>query len=218
MGSGVIDVAPDTGEATALHGQVYASPWAVAADGSFVARGGSDGWPWPYETTLTLTIEGATVRISQTLTNLGESPMPGGLGIHPWFVGPVEVRISSSTVLPSNVDPGAQFEPVRGPLDLREGRPMAIGLDATWPDPEGDEVGFRWPGLGIGATLHATSSAGLCIVAASPRPDGVVAVEPETHAPYGLRRLLAGESHGMCWLEPGATLRLETRITFRRED
>ncbi|MEO8461818.1 MAG: hypothetical protein ABI555_01280, partial [Chloroflexota bacterium] len=88
-GSGVIDVAADPGEATALHGQVYSSPWAVTADGSFVARGGMDGWPWPYETTLGLAIEGATLQIRQTLINLGESRMPGGLGIHPWFVGPV---------------------------------------------------------------------------------------------------------------------------------
>ncbi|MEO8462872.1 MAG: hypothetical protein ABI555_06650, partial [Chloroflexota bacterium] len=142
---------------------------------------------------------------------------PGGLGIHPWFVGPVEVRIDSSTVLPSNVDPGAQFEPVRGSLDLREGRPMAIGLDATWPDPEGGEVGFRWPELGIEATLRATSDSGLCIVAASPRADGVVAVEPETQAPQGLRRLLGGEPYGMRWLEPGAAIHLRTDLTFRRD-
>ncbi|MEO8207972.1 MAG: hypothetical protein ABI598_02965, partial [Chloroflexota bacterium] len=220
-GAGLIEIAPDSGMETALHGQVYAVPWVPGTDGTFVARGGGDGWPWPYETTLRLVIGGSseepTVGLHQTLTNLGDSPMPGGLGIHPWFRGPLEVRIGSDFVLPSNVDPAAELGPVSGLLDVRAGRVMAVGLDATWPDPEDDEVGLQWPTLGISATLRATSDSGLCIVAASPRSDGVVAVEPETHAPHGLRRLLSGEPHGMRWLEPGATMHLQTELTFRRD-
>ena len=220
-GDGIVDVRPDPGATTALHGQVYAAPWASGPGGSFVIRGGGDGWPWPYETTLRFSILGPpdrpSLRIEQTLSNLGPSPMPGGLGIHPWFRGPVELTIGSDLVLPSNIDPDTEAEPVSGPFDLRDGKPMAVGLDATWPEPPGGDVGFRWPSLGISATLRATSDSGLCIVAASPRTDGVVAVEPETHAPQGLRRLLSGEPYGMRWLDPGATIHLDTDLTFRRE-
>jgi galactose mutarotase-like enzyme len=44
-----------------------------------------------------------------------------------------------------------------------------------------------------------------------------VAVEPQTHAPNGLRRLLRGEAAGLAWLAPGATLPLEVELDFSRD-
>jgi aldose 1-epimerase len=216
VGGELVDLPANFPDGTAIHGQVYAVPWRVGDDGPLRVRGGGDGWPWPYETTIQASIAGATLTIEQTLTNLGSGPMPGGLGIHPWFRGPLEIRVPAERVLTSNSDPDAPIEPVSGFLDLRELRRMPDDLDAAWLDPADPAVELAWPDLGIRATIRARSEAGVCVVAASPRALGAVAIEPQTHLPQGLRRYLRGEPGGLHAIAPGATLRLVIKLEFAR--
>lgn len=212
----LVSVRPNFGDGSAIHGQVYATPWQVGEDGTLSVRGGGDGWPWRYESTLRITIADATLLIEQSLTNLADTPMPSGLGLHPWFRRPVEVRINAAQVLLSNTDPEAKVEPVAGSLDLRTMRPMPDDIDAAWLDPGDPAVELRWPTLGVVALLRAHADAGLCIVAASPRTVDAVAIEPQTHAPQGLRRYLNGEPAGLTALAPQATMRLAIQLAFRR--
>lgn len=221
VGGAVIDVPSNSPDGTALHGQVYLIPWEEREAGTFSVRGGGDGWPWPFETTARfrpaeLGVGRATLDSELVLTNLGDRPMPGGIGFHPWFRGPIEVGIAADHVLPSNLRADDPVEAVSGDFDLQTTRVMPIGLDATWLDPDRPQVRLRWPHLGMGATLEAWSDTDLCIVAASPAGAGAVAVEPETHAPHGLRRLLAGTPHGLAWVAPGESIRLTTRLTFEQ--
>lgn len=221
VGGAIVEVPANSTDGTALHGQVYLARWDDLGSGGFRARGGGDGWPWPYETTITYIAGderagGATLRLEQVLTNLGDRPMPGGLGFHPWFRGPILVRINADRILPSNLRSGDPSEPACGDFDLRELRIMPAGLDATWLDPGDPPVELAWPDDGIAARIEVESSDGLCIVAASPAGAGAVAVEPETHAPHGLRRLLAGQPGGLGWIPPGASIRLTTTILFER--
>ncbi|MBI2763048.1 MAG: hypothetical protein HYX54_04765 [Chloroflexi bacterium] len=223
VGESIVSVPANTPDGTALHGQVYLAPWQERGPGFYAVRGGGagTGWPWPYETTLRVTaavsgIDRATLTVGQVLTNLADGPMPGGVGLHPWFQGPLEIRIAADLVLPSNVDSARSIEDVSGAFDLRSMGGMPSDLDATWLDPGHPPVELRWPNLGIQAVMEVTSDAGLCIVAASPVDAGAVAVEPETHAPQGLRRLLAGDPYGLTWLRPGRSITLITRIDFER--
>jgi aldose 1-epimerase len=203
-------------DGTAIHGQVHSIPWSRTQDGSLKARGGGDGWPWPYEATMQLTIADRRLTIEQSLTNLSDATMPAGLGLHPWFRGPLEVRIDAARVLPSNTDPDAAIEAVAGPYDLRTPRPMPDDLDAAWPEPGDPAVQLRWPALGIEGRVRVRSDAGVWIVAASPRGRGAVAIEPQTHAPGGLRRFLRGEPGGLHPLAPGKALRLTIELEFAR--
>lgn len=216
VGTEVVDLAPSFSDGTAIHGQVHAVPWAVRDDGTLWVRGGGDGWPWPYETTLRASVEGPVLTIEQTLRNLAATPMPGGLGIHPWFRRPIDVRIDAPRVLTSNSDPTASIEPVAGYLDLRALRRMPEDLDAAWPDPGDPAVELRWPELGVSARLRARSAAGISIVAASPGRLDAVAIEPQTHLPGGLRRLLDGEPGGLHLLQPREMMRLIVELTFSR--
>ena len=217
VGDEVVRVPVNSADGTALHGQVYGSPWEVRGEATLSVRGGGDGWPWPYESSLRLGIAGTMLTIEQSLTNLADTPMPGGLGLHPWFRRPLEVEISAASVLASNTDAGAEIEPVSGALDLRAMGPIPDDLDASWLDLGDPAVRLRWPTLGISCVLRARSEAGLCIVAASPSDIDAVAIEAQTHAPQGLRRLLAGESHGLHLLDPGASMRLTIELVFERE-
>jgi galactose mutarotase-like enzyme len=92
---------------------------------------------------------------------------------------------------------------------------MAEGLDATWCRPGDPAVQLHWPGAGVVATMRV-SSPSVHIVAASPSEVDAVAVEPQTHAPHGLRRLLDGRPGGLALLEPGATLELGVELILER--
>jgi aldose 1-epimerase len=212
----LVAVASNFQDGSAIHGQVYDSVWREREDGALTVRSGGDGWPWRYECALRVTITDAVLAIEQELTNLSESPMPAGIGLHPWFRRPLDVQVNARQVLPSNIDPLAKLEPVSGALDLRRMRPMPDDLDAAWLGPNDPEVELRWPDLGVKASLRARSEAGVWIVAASPRGTQAVAVEPQTHAPHGLHRFLRGEPGGLHLLAPDATLRLTIELAFGR--
>jgi aldose 1-epimerase len=203
-------------DGSAIHGQVYDRPWARRPDGSFAVSGGGDGWPWTYEVGLRVEVAGHVVRIEQFLRNTAADPMPAGLGIHPWFRRPLEVAIGGDEVYTPNAGTPARPVPVADVYDRRRLGEMPSGLDATWARLVDPQVELRWPDLGVQAVLRATGPT-VHIVAASPGHLDAIAIEPETHAPQGLRRLRNGEPGALAWLRPGGELRLVTELRLSRE-
>lgn len=202
-------------DGTVIHGQVYGRRWDRQPDGTLRVQAGGDGWPWEYEVTLRIEIDDQTLRLDHTLTNLSAEPMPAGIGIHPWFVCPAEIRIRAAAVYPRNPDSAAEPEPVAGPFDLRQPRPMPDGLDATWTEVGTPPVELAWPNQGVSATMRVTAES-IYIVAASPAALDAIAVEPQTHAPQGLRRLLNHEPGSLTMLKPRGSLRLSVDFEFGR--
>lgn len=207
-----IDLEPNFGDGSAIHGQVSARPWSAEADGTFRASGGGDGWPWRYEVTCHASVEGPVLALAYRLTNRSDGPMPAGLGLHPWFRRPVEVGISAAMVYPANAGSPPIPEPVSGRLDLRRRRPLAPNLDATWADLATPRIDLAWAEHDINARIEIDADRVL-VAAASPAHVEAVAVEPQTHGPDALRRLLAGEPDELTLLEPGERLALTLRVT-----
>jgi aldose 1-epimerase len=216
VGGQTIALAANFPDGTAIHGQVYARPWARREDGSLQVTAGGNGWPWRYEVTERITVHEPTVRIELALRNISSEPMPAGLGLHPWFRRPVRVAIRAAAVYPDNLVSTGAPEPVAGALDLRVMGEMAPGLDATWVRLDEPPVELAWPEIGVAATMRFNAPT-RCVVAASPGGREAVAVEPQTHAPQGLRRLLTGEPDGLAWLAPGAELRVLVELALRRQ-
>jgi len=200
-------------DGTAIHGQVYLRPWTRQDDGSLAVNAGGDGWPWPYEVRLQVEVADATARLELSLVNRSDQPMPAGLGLHPWFVLPIEVAIRADRVYTPNSATPPEPDPVGGPYDLRDVGPMANDLDATWSDLAEPPVEIRWPEPGISAAMRIDSPTRY-VVAASLSDVDAIAVEPQTHVPQGLRRLQNGEPGGLTMLDPGQTLRLRVDLAF----
>jgi aldose 1-epimerase len=217
VGRRVVTVEPNFRDGTAIHGQVFAATWRESADGAFAVAGGGDWWPWPYAVTQEIGFATATLRIALRLTNLADDPMPAGLGHHPWFVRPVEVAIGAAAVHPTNLEHRAAAEPVAGRFDLRALGDLPIGLDATWTDLGEPPIELHWPAHGLRATLTFDAPS-RCVAVASAADVDAVAVEPQTHAPFGLRRLLAGEPDPLRLLDPGASLALSIELRFDQAD
>jgi aldose 1-epimerase len=210
-----IDLVPNFSDGSAIHGQVYVRPWRQVSEAEFSVNGGGHGWPWPYEVRLGVATEAASVRLALRLLNLGDGPMPAGLGLHPWFVKPVEVAINAARAYAANVNSENEPAPVAGERDLRRLAPLPDGLDGTWTDLDEPPLELRWPRAGVACRLRFDAPARY-LAAASPSDVGGVAIEPQTHAPQGLRRLLKDEPGAMAMLDPGAELALSIAMSFER--
>jgi aldose 1-epimerase len=214
VGRRTVDLASNFPDGTAIHGQVSNAPWEVRDEGLFGISGGGAGWPWTYDVTLRVTVGEATLRLDYALTNTADDPMPAGVGWHPWFRSPSTVRFAARRVFPDNTGTEPQPEPVAGPFAVTGDGPLADGIDATWADIGDPAVELAWPD-GLAATM-STDVADAVVVAANPAARRATAIEIQTHAPDGLRRLLGGEPYGMRLLAPGATLPLRIDLSFAR--
>ncbi|MEP7378949.1 MAG: hypothetical protein ABI725_05235 [Chloroflexota bacterium] len=208
----IVELPINFSDGSAIHGQVFLAPWEVGPDGLFIDGGGS-GWPWRYRVALNVMIDGDRFRIVQRLTNLDDAPMPGGIGLHPWWAGQPQVAINAARVFTPNVASPPTSSPATGPLNLRHLGRMAVGVDATWPVDGRPAATLFWADTGVRASIEV-EPADSYIVAANPGDRGAIALEPETHAPMGLRRLLNGEPGAMTLIESGESLSLVTTLAL----
>jgi aldose 1-epimerase len=213
VGSREVRLGPNFPDGTAIHGQVYARAWEVRDDGTLATRAGENGWPWEYEVVQRVEAAERALRIDLAITNHSADPMPAGIGIHPWFRRPVQVAVRGDAVYVGNTATPAQSEPVGGLFDLRELGDMPADLDATWTQLAMPPVRLRWPTLGVQATMSVTAPA-FYIVAASPASVDAIAVEPQTHVPQGIRRLLNDEPGALALLEPDQSMRMSVALAF----
>lgn len=212
-----VDLAPNFPDGTAIHGLVFDRPWTVEGDGSLMVRVADHaGWPWPFEVRARVAVSASAVRLEYALVNTGDAPMPAGLGLHPWFRAPVAVALHARSVYDSNTNAPRVKSPAVGRFDLDRLGPMPEGLDATWTDLGDPPIDLAWPGDGVRATI-ATNRRELHVAAASPPGKDAIAVEPQTHAPDGLRRLAEDLPGGVALIQPAASLELEIRLRVQRD-
>jgi aldose 1-epimerase len=202
-------------DGTAIHGQVYASPWEVAGDSTLRIEAGGGAWPWRYDVHARFRVGPGSWRWRLELRNLDDAPMPAGLGIHPWFAKPVRVAVPAGRVFTDNTAPPVDPQPVAPPFDLRTLDVMVDGLDATWTDLTGQSIELAWPTHGLEATFGFGGWA-MFVVAASPADVDAVAVEPQTHALPALRRLVDHEPGAPMLLGPGDVLAVDYELRVRR--
>jgi aldose 1-epimerase len=203
------------GDGSAIHGLVYDRPWEPRDDGSLrvAIDEGEGGWPWAFEVTVHPEVHGRTLSLGYEVVNRSDAPMPAGIGLHPWFVAPVTLGVPAEAVYPVNTASPPLPSPIEGTFDLRSAATPPPGVDATWTNLATPAVDLVWPELGLGATIEVEAPR-VCVAVAAPEPLGAVAVEPQTHAPDGLRRVAHGEPDAPDLLDPGASLRLALRVTF----
>lgn len=203
-----IDLAPNFDDGSAIHGLVLDVPWRVVGDGALeVSRDGDTRWPWSFRVELSIAIEAGAVSLAYRLHNASDRPMPAGIGLHPWFRRPLEVRVIAQSVYRSNTDSAAEPEAAEDRFDLRGGGQPPVGLDGTWTDLSDPTVDLVWPTLGLRAGLEIDAAAPHVAVATPPARDAF-AIEPQTHAPDPLRRLAAGERGAPAVVPPNDVLEL----------
>jgi aldose 1-epimerase len=214
-----VELEPNFPDGTAIHGLVASAPWDRDGDTGLAIRLDAGlRWPWAFEARQVATVDGPTVEVTYGLRNLErDASMPAGLGLHPWFRRPIELRIAAERAYSSNSDSPPQPVAVAGDLDLRSLRPPPGDVDATLTGLSEPRIDLAWPSLGLSARLEIeTDAAGVLVAVATPSDLDAIAVEPQTHGPDPLRRLAAGEPDPPALLPPGGSMSLAVRLTVAR--
>lgn len=188
----------------ALHGEGWLAVWTVSEQGSdrLVLSLGDSGWPWRYEARQTFSLSADGLRIELTLINRDTTPMPAGIGLHPYFPRHAETRLDAPTtgvwtgadIVPDHIAPSGEV------FDWTD-RPVA---DAPFVD----HCFEGWTG-----EARLSDAAGTTTVRASvdrlhvyvPTDETYVCIEPVTHRPDVFNQASPGEQ-GFAVLQPGETL------------
>lgn len=199
----------------ALHGDGWLSSWDLLeqskGSATFVYRHDAGGWPWPYEAVQTVTLSGSGLRIDLSVLNVAGTPVPAGLGLHPYFPVGGETRLALTAESVWAVDTGLlPTAPVRTSevFDWSAGPRVA---DAPFVD-------NCYAGWGGSArliepdritTITASSGAGWAHVYAPGQ--GFCCIEPVTHRPDAVHAP-EGEASGLVVLAPGGALSMWMEI------
>jgi len=231
---------PNWADGTAIHGDVCSRPWAildrtpVSARLALDSRSHADAnWPWPFVARVRYEIGAEAFATELSVTNLGDAPMPAGLGFHPYFMRRLwsaadDVRVEVRT---AGRYPAAGMIPKGAPV--ADGVTAALGAGGPLGGAELDDVfaGFdgratiRWPSSGVSLQFDCSPELGHAVVY-SPARDHAggggrgslswFCVEPVSMVNDGFNRLAGGDGGtGVRTLAPGETL--EVRWAMRIE-
>lgn len=199
-----------------LHGFGWLTAWEVVdagADHATLRHNYDAGeWPWRYdaEQRLRLTRDGLTHAL--VLRNLSETPMPAGLGFHPYFPcnGQTIYRglhrgewRTSPDGLPLSIDRIAE------PVDWWDGQPVQHrNVDTVYTDRRG-HLEIVWPDRGL--TVRLSPSGTLpCTLVYTPTDADYFCVEPVSHETNAINS--PDGSEPMRWINPGERFECEMHV------
>lgn len=204
-------------EPNSLHGFGWQTPWAASTVTATTARltyvHVAGAWPWDFVATQDFVVQPDGIDWVIAVTNHGATPMPAGLGLHPYFPNPAGTRLVARTEgwwrTDADVMPVAYVEDPSTDLTLRL-HPADADTDTVFAGFGGD-ARIEWPD-GIAVDIVAGPAARWMVVWA-PVGDSVTAVEAVTHPTDALN---APGHPGIATIAAGETFALGTSYRVRR--
>jgi galactose mutarotase-like enzyme len=237
----------------AIHGIVRDHAWTVERiwedrDGAHLEASFSHGgellaeYPFPFVMVATHTLAGTTLTDHWRVTNLGDGPMPMGLGIHPYFSLPLfpggqvsDLTMRSDVAFTLPVMGGGRYGPAEGVLDMRPGQRVDEYMRAAAPaersllvlyaqrDAEIAAPSEGWSGaswrltdtaLGLEIAVETSGAFGY-VANFSPPSRAVLSPVLSTCLPGALNLIGQGVHSGIIELAPGETWEAQARISAR---
>lgn len=202
-------------EPHALHGTGWQAAWRVydhAASHITLAYEHAKGkWPWAYEAKQMFAVRGSSLTLSLSITNKSASPMPAGLGFHPYFPR------TKSTVLTFNAKT-VWMPKQETNLFPQINKPIPLNWDFSKGRTPGtetiDHCFSGWEGhANIDGRIHITSDKVLRhAVLYTPKGEDYFCFEPVTHINNAVNALGPPSRTGLRIIEAGETLAVSMRI------
>jgi aldose 1-epimerase len=196
--------------AQVIHGFGWQAAWEVVEQGADWAvlrhdYGGGD-WPWPYRAEQHFVLGGDGLVQTLILTNLGDTPMPAGLGIHPYFPrrgARLQLAVTGRWDIDDQCIP-TRWSPLCEPPDWLGGAEIDHGFTGR-----GDAIRIDWPTHALTITPDEALAHTIVYV-----PDGedFFCVEPVSHMTDAVNRAESAEVTGMHWLAPGDMMQCAVRF------
>jgi aldose 1-epimerase len=203
----------------AIHGLGHRAPWTVTdateADAVLEHRHPGGEWPWAYRATQRITLAPTGLRLEMDVTNESDSPMPAGLGWHPYFprtaATALHARVTGLWLTDAEILPTVCVTP---PPDRDPSRGLAVdrvALDNVFIGWDGDAV-ITWPERGARLRL-AASSALSALVVYTPPGRTFFCAEPVSHITEAFNLAAAGHPDtGMLVLPPGKSAHADVSL------
>jgi len=201
------------GQAHPLHGHAWRKPWRIeSAAGARVTLSfehPADSWPWRYAASQTLTLRPDGLELTLSVRNRDATPMPAGLGWHPYFHKGAGARLEAhvegvwltdAECLPVQLAPGTRF----GQWDRGEALARLQFIDHCHTGWSGT-ARIVLPAERLCVALTASAPLRWLHIYNPPDKD-FFCVEPVSHMPNALNRPEPPTVTGQKILEPGESL------------
>lgn len=210
---------PGTSHPHPLHGFGWLAEWdLIEADGSSAVvehhyPGGE--WPWEYVARQCIRLSGDGLRLALSLTNLGESPMPAGLGFHPYFPRDEQTQLlalhegewlNDADGLP------LELQEAKVPIDWWAGQPVERRLVDTVYCRRSGDIMVRWPSQRIALSIACDPSLSFTSVFV-PRLAKWFCAEPVSHITNAVNSSAGGS--GIVSLEPNESVNCQIELCAR---
>ncbi len=196
-------------EPHAIHGHGWQDVWKVETQSKTSAtllyHHEADAWPWTYDARQTFKLSDNCLTMALSVKNLSDTPMPAGLGWHPYFPREGATLIVPTThVWTVDSETGDNTPtPVKITGDLSRARIVEhLTLDSTYSVGAG-AIELNWPTHGVTIKADPIFSHATVFV---PAGQNYFCAEPITHAPNAVNSNLPSDVSGLAWLSPGETL------------
>ena len=202
-----------------LHGQGWRGAWTVETQKADLAvleyRHDADSWPWRYASRQTFRFEPDSFIVDLSVANLSETPMPVGLGLHPYF--PKSEGVTLTAPVTHLWETTSQQIPIRlidvpEALDFTRGIRIAdVDLDhcfAGW----GRSAVIAWPGRRWRVNMTGDSNLRFLIVY-TPSHENFFCVEGVENMNNAVNWLDRGADTGLKILRPGESHTVTTTFT-----
>jgi aldose 1-epimerase len=198
------------------HGDVRSRPWQIlkTSDSELVlglnTQDFSDfNFPFPFFLTVQYFLEGTLFGTSLSLKNTGESSMPAGFGIHPYFNQALlgkqaELRFKADALyeVDSETIPTGNVAKPKAKARFEQARAVDIPLNHLYRD--WSELSLNWSGL---AKLDIFAEPIFKHLIVFTHADGSLALEPVSNATDGFNLMNRGfEGHGVQILRPSESM------------
>lgn len=198
----------------AMHGLGWRLPWQVADHAAgrldLVLAVPAGAWPWPFTARQRLVLDDAGASFTLAITNHGATPMPTGLGFHPFFRRDAATRLESRHRGEWQVDAGClptTLDERAAAIDWWDGQPVAARrVDTVYTGRDGP-LRITWPDAGIGVAITPDPQLAFTTIFV-PGDGDFFCVEPVSHITDGLNRA----DSGIRALAPGARLAVTMRL------
>lgn len=201
-----------------IHGFGWQTAWTASETAASSARlthehGGDPVWPSSYRAEQRIALTASELSMSLSITNVGDSAMPAGLGFHPYFLADDATTLhfasnglwlSTPDMLPDRQAPADTLGDWSQPAIVR-GDHLVDNAYTGW---DGTATVERGDGLRL--TLTATGAHWLHVY--RPPGEAFVCLEPVSHMPDAINR------DGMATLSPGETSHLSMTIAIHKMD
>lgn len=205
-----------------LHGLGWQSCWKILSlendsVGMVHRHDGGPGWPWPYIAGQEARIDEDGVCFSLSLRNDGDSPMPAGLGFHPYFVAREDTRLfanctsvwlSDADCIPLRQAPADHFADWQAGASVRRAE-LVDHCHAGWDG----AARIVQPQDGFAVLLKGSAELGHLHLYMPPGADFFCA-EPVSHMPDALNRPEPPDQTGLRILQPGEMMTVQMRISL----